>query len=97
MYAGKIIEQANVMSLFKNPKHHYTKGLLSSIPKIGTKTKYLPTIRGMVPAADNRPNGCYFVERCEHKIDICSTKSPDPKIADKLTNHTVSCWNPYER
>ncbi|MCD4677885.1 MAG: ABC transporter ATP-binding protein, partial [Desulfobacula sp.] len=57
MYAGKIVEQADVMSLFENPRHPYTRGLLSSIPKIGRKAKYLSAITGMVPSPDHRPEG----------------------------------------
>lgn len=97
MYAGKIIEQANVMSLFENKGHPYTRGLLSSIPTLGRKARYLSTIKGMVPAPENRPKGCYFGDRCEHKIDICDRKSPEPEAFDNLTDHTISCWNPYER
>ena len=96
MYAGKIIEQTNVISLFENPWHPYTKGLLSSIPTIGRKAKYLSTIKGMVPAPDKRPSGCYFGDRCDRKIDICSDKSPVPVNGDKSLNHSISCWNPYE-
>ncbi len=97
MYAGKIVEQANVMSLFENPRHPYTGGLLSSIPKIGRKAKYLSTIKGMVPAADHRPKGCYFADRCQNKIDICSKKSPVPENSSIQAHHILSCWNPYER
>jgi len=97
MYAGKIVEQADVMSLFENPRHPYTAGLLSSIPKIGRKAKYLSTIKGMVPAADHRPKGCYFADRCQNKIDICSKKSPVPESSSIHAHHILSCWNPYER
>jgi peptide/nickel transport system ATP-binding protein len=97
MYAGKIVEQANVMSLFENPGHPYTRGLLTSIPKIGQKTKYLSTIKGMVPAPDHRPKGCYFADRCQNKIDICSQKTPVPENNSIQARHIISCWNPYER
>ncbi len=97
MYAGKIIEQADVLSLFEKPVHPYTRGLLSSIPTLGRKAKYLPTISGMVPAPENRPKGCYFEDRCERKIDHCSMKSPVSEASGNLANHIVSCWNPHER
>ena len=97
MYAGKIIEQADVFSLFENPAHPYTRGLLSSIPAIGKKTRYLSTIKGAVPVPENRPRGCYFEDRCERKIDKCSIKAPVPESFDKFSNHTISCWNPYEK
>ena len=97
MYAGKIIEQADVFSLFKNPGHPYTRGLLTSIPTIGRKARYLSTISGMVPAPDNRPEGCYFGDRCDQKIDICSRKIPVSEAFATVKNHTISCWNPHER
>ncbi|MCF6249453.1 MAG: ABC transporter ATP-binding protein [Desulfobacula sp.] len=100
MYAGKIVEQANVISLFENPRHPYTRGLLSSIPKIGRNAKYLSTIKGMVPGPENRPQGCYFADRCERKIEICSQRNPGPNYVEtgkNLVNHTLSCWNPYEQ
>ncbi len=95
MYAGKIVEQADVLSLFEKPGHPYTRGLLSSIPKIGRKEKYLPTIPGMVPAPDRRPFGCYFADRCDRKLEICSQKAPALEIY-KNPAHTLACWNPYE-
>ena len=95
MYAGKIVEQANVMSLFETPRHPYTRGLLSSIPQIGRKAKYLSAITGMVPAPDHRPVGCYFADRCQHKIEICSKKRPVLERKSDQT-YTLSCWNPYE-
>ncbi len=96
MYAGKIVEQADALSLFEHPWHPYTRGLLSSIPKIGQKARYLSTIPGMVPSPENRPGGCYFADRCERKIEICSQKSPILEQRSDQT-HTLSCWNPYER
>lgn len=96
MYAGKVVEQADVRSLFEYPGHPYTRGLLTSIPKIGRKARYLTTIPGMVPAPDHRPSGCYFVDRCPRKLDICFQKSPVPG-QQKYKGHTLSCWNPYER
>lgn len=100
MYAGKIVEQADVDTLFAHPRHPYTRGLLSSIPKIGQKTQYLPTIPGMVPSADNRPAGCFFQDRCTQKIDTCAKIPPVPENALQHDNnnnaHIVSCWNPYE-
>jgi oligopeptide/dipeptide ABC transporter ATP-binding protein len=95
MYAGKIVEQADVMTLFETPRHPYTRGLLTAIPKIGKKAKYLATIPGMVPAPDRRPAGCYFVDRCERSIEICSQTGPVPEPASD-PKHILSCWNPYE-
>ena len=102
MYAGKIIEQAHVTPLFETPRHPYTKGLLSSIPRIGYGHSHLPTIPGMVPTPDNRPHGCYFADRCPNKLEICTKKCPNPdsrsvQLSSTYTAlHTVSCWNPND-
>ena len=97
MYAGRIIEQADVISLFEDPKHPYTRGLLTSIPAIGRKAKYLSTIKGMVPSPENRPDGCYFQDRCDRKIELCEMERPMVKRSGKMNTHTIACWNPHER
>ena len=94
MYAGKIVEQASEEEIFENPLHPYTRGLLSSIPKIGNNKTHLPTIPGMVPAVDQRPRGCYFAQRCERASDICYHEPP-PLKQIKATQR-LACWNPYE-
>jgi oligopeptide/dipeptide ABC transporter ATP-binding protein len=95
MYAGKVVEKALVEDIFNKPQHPYTRGLLNSIPKIGQKQTYLPTIPGMVPAMDQRPNGCYFADRCERVIDICFRNMPPLESRD--TENRFACWNPYGR
>jgi len=100
MYAGRIVEQADVYTLFDTPRHPYTRGLLTSIPKIGRKTRYLATIPGMVPSPDNRPKGCYYVDRCPQKKDICTQRAPilQPlKTPDSASGYTIACWNPYDK
>ncbi len=94
MYAGKIVEQAPVEEIFEHPQHPYTRGLLASIPKIGNKKTHLPTIPGMVPAVDQRPDGCYFAQRCDRVQDVCFRKPPPLK--DLKTTQRLACWNPYE-
>ncbi len=89
MYAGKIIESAPVNTIFENPKHPYTKGLISALPKIKTKQKRLNTIPGLVPESYNLPAGCRFHPRCEYKIDDCSKVSPELKIIDE--SHLAAC------
>jgi oligopeptide/dipeptide ABC transporter ATP-binding protein len=99
MYAGKIVEQADVFTLFDTPRHPYTRGLLTSIPKIGKKTRHLATIPGMVPSPDNRPKGCYFADRCSRKTEICNQRIPllEPlKTPDHAFGHTIACWNFYD-
>jgi len=94
MYAGKMVEKATTQELFKHPRHPYTRGLLASIPKIGAKTTYLPTIPGMVPGPEQRPEGCYFADRCDRAIDICLSETPS--FDDHGEEHRLACWNPYE-
>ncbi len=76
MYAGKVVEQGTVHQLFTNPQHPYTQGLLRSIPKLGHKSEYLPTIEGTVPSLGNLPQGCRFQTRCSQVFDRCRTVEP---------------------
>ena len=90
MYAGKVIEQGPVVELFKNPKHPYTKGLLAAKPVINQRREKLYTIPGQVPNLIELQPSCYFSERCEHCMSICTTKQPPMKhIQD---SHDVACW-----
>jgi oligopeptide/dipeptide ABC transporter ATP-binding protein len=97
MYSGKIVENATVKDLFKNPLHPYTQGLLKSIPRIdiGAKnappSKLLHEIPGNVPNPINLPDGCIFAPRCFRVTFICRGKMPDLK--DTGTNHWVRCWH----
>ncbi len=90
MYAGKIAETAGVKDLFKQPRHPYTKGLLSSIPRLENKRKEkLNIIKGMVPSLFDMPEGCRFQNRCPEKIDICEmTPPPVTKLGEQ---HHASC------
>lgn len=89
MYAGKIIEEAPILELFKNPKHPYTKGLLKSKPIIGQRKERLYSIKGNVPNLSQLKESCYFSDRCEHCMDICKVKMP-PYVEHE--NHKVACW-----
>ncbi|MFD4819468.1 ABC transporter ATP-binding protein [Peribacillus butanolivorans] len=77
MYAGKVVEEADVLEIFENPKHPYTKGLLNSVPKMGQKTNRLESIPGNVPIPTNMPKGCKFAPRCSQAMDICQEQNPD--------------------
>lgn len=90
MYAGKVIEEAPVREIFKNPKHPYTRGLLKAKPIIGQKQERLYTIPGQVPNPIGLGDYCYFSDRCEYAMDICRQKIPQLK-ADENT-HKVACW-----
>ena len=94
IYAGKIVEKAPVEQIFSHPRHPYTHGLMTSIPQIGNKRTYLPTIPGMVPGIGERPQGCYYAKRCEHAIDIC--RQSIPPLDGRGTENRLACWNPYE-
>ncbi|ONI39306.1 peptide ABC transporter ATP-binding protein [Candidatus Epulonipiscium fishelsonii] len=76
MYCGQIIEKRDVDSIFENPLHPYTKGLLGAMPKINEEVEILPTIEGTVPPINNRPKGCYFNTRCNCVMPICKENSP---------------------
>jgi oligopeptide/dipeptide ABC transporter ATP-binding protein len=93
MYAGKVVEEAPVKPLFKDPRHPYTVGLLGSIPVIGRKQqtgRRLQEIKGMVPGAAEMPVGCRFHPRCSHAMDRCRRQEP-PMF--RLGEHRrVSCW-----
>jgi len=90
MYAGRIAEKADAMTLFKHPCHPYTKGLLTSIPSLAEKPKtILPTIPGQVPSLLHMPQGCRFAGRCPWTEDICRKIMPlEQEIGQ---NHMAAC------
>lgn len=93
MYAGKVVEQADVFELFDNPKHPYTKGLLKAMPNRKEDSEgnnRLYSIEGMVPNMIYPPLGCRFNPRCKEAMEICKKEEPPlMKINDK---GCVSCW-----
>jgi oligopeptide/dipeptide ABC transporter ATP-binding protein len=88
MYAGNIMEIAEAVSLFQEPLHPYTKGLLESIPKIGMEKKLLKSIKGVVPNLIDPIPGCKFHPRCQHAMEICRKTKP---ILNDQGNTLVSC------
>ena len=92
MYAGKIVEKGDVFSIFDNPSHPYTWGLLRSIPRIGKKgkAKKLYTIKGMVPNLIDPPPGCRFADRCDKARGICCEEEPPFTTIEE--GHFVKCW-----
>lgn len=90
MYAGKIVEQGTVRQIFHNPQHPYTKGLLSSIPKITGERSRLQSIDGNVPSLRNMPQGCRFAPRCPSAMDKCRVTAPD--FFDIEDEHKSQCW-----
>ncbi|HEY9292136.1 MAG TPA: ABC transporter ATP-binding protein [Microlunatus sp.] len=78
MYAGRIVEQADVFDLYASPAHPYTKGLLESIPRLDQKGQQLAAIGGLPPNLTAIPAGCPFHPRCRYAQDVCRTGSPPP-------------------
>ena len=77
MYAGEIVEEAPVDVLFYQPAHPYTKGLIASVPKLGSGVKVLPSIPGSVPDLSSLPEGCRFAPRCAFATERCRKEKPD--------------------
>ena len=93
MYAGRILEYVDVRSIFVNPKHPYTQGLLNSIPRVdrdATKKERLEAIPGLVPSLLDLPAGCKFLERCKYAFDPCAAEEPPLRGND--SGHFVRCW-----
>jgi oligopeptide/dipeptide ABC transporter ATP-binding protein len=91
MYIGKIVEIGPVRSIFRNPTHPYTQGLMNSIPSLSTrKEKRLIPIKGGVPDLLQAPVGCGFSPRCPIVKKIC-LKQP-PALSVVTPDHRVACW-----
>jgi oligopeptide/dipeptide ABC transporter ATP-binding protein len=89
MYAGKIVEKAEVRELFAHPLHPYTRALLSSIPRVDGGKGRLEAIPGSVPDLINPPLGCRFHPRCRERLSICDKEEPTLKMVDK--EHELAC------
>ena len=89
LYCGEVMEEAPVRMLFDTPKHPYTQGLLSTLPKFGQSGK-LNTISGSVPPAGHFPKGCVFSPRCPYICDQCKEKKPP--ACDLGGGHKVRCF-----
>jgi len=89
MYAGKVVEYADVRTIFKEPKHPYTIGLIGSIPRLDQPKEKLYVIEGTVPNPFNMPKGCRFHPRCPEAREICVTKEPE---LITINGHQVCCW-----
>jgi peptide/nickel transport system ATP-binding protein len=94
MYAGRKVEEAPVASLFAQPRHPYTQGLLDSIPHLGSAggngRKRLQEIPGMVPSMREAIAGCIFAPRCAHATERCRREYPPLEV--KSAGHMVACW-----
>jgi oligopeptide transport system ATP-binding protein len=96
MYAGKIVERADVASLFADPRHPYTRGLLQSIPRIDEGVgEMLAPIEGQPPDMAHLPPGCPFRPRCAHAVDSCGTD--EPPVHARPGGGTYRCFVDVDR
>ena len=98
MYAGRKVEEATVKAIFAEPQHPYTRGLLASLPQLGTTTSEaapsptrLAEIPGIVPALTDSPDGCAFAPRCAEATEQCITSQPP--LEAKRPGHWAACWH----
>jgi peptide/nickel transport system ATP-binding protein len=89
MYAGRIVEEAPAHALFDNPRHPYTRGLLSSLPPLGGARRRLVSIPGVVPDPRSPPAGCAFAPRCPHAGAACV--SAVPRLLETDANRRLAC------
>ena len=89
-YAGQVVEQSDVNTIFHAPAHPYTAGLLRSVLSLGGAQQELYTIQGTVPTAGNFSVGCRFADRCEHCMDICRNRAP--ALSEISPGHLCRCW-----
>ncbi|HLI45843.1 MAG TPA: ABC transporter ATP-binding protein [Geobacterales bacterium] len=89
MYAGKLVEIAPALDIYKDPLHPYTQKLLKSIPRLKQKVEKLEFIPGVPPDLRNPPSGCRFHPRCPYVMDIC--KKVEPQLVEIKPNHYVAC------
>ena len=94
MYAGEIVEQTDVVTLFREPRHPYTQGLIRSIPVVGDVHDELPVIPGSVPNLVDLPKGCRFAPRCLVRVeeDLAISLEVHPELRSLVPGHDVRCW-----
>lgn len=90
MYAGQVVEYSDVVTLFQEPKHPYTIGLLNSLPRHDIDQDKLEPIHGNVPNVHDMPVGCRFAPRCPAATDLCRTELPELKKDEQ--GNDVRCW-----
>ncbi|HKZ46859.1 MAG TPA: ABC transporter ATP-binding protein, partial [Thermodesulfobacteriota bacterium] len=90
MYAGKIVEYTDTESIFREPMHPYTVGLLNSLPTMEREAGVLKTIPGAVPGLLNLPPGCSFYDRCPKGDTVCTEH--EPELVEVKKGHLVTCY-----
>jgi len=98
MYGGRVVESGDTLTLFENPAHPYTRGLLRSVPVLGSRAsrtrQRLSEIPGMVPSLVDLPPGCLFCPRCDNAQEDCSHTMPT--LEQIQPGHWVRCLHPFE-
>jgi peptide/nickel transport system ATP-binding protein len=94
MYAGRVVEQADVKELFANPQHPYTQGLMGAIPILGEMRDRLEVIPGSVPNLIDPPAGCKFAPRCKVRVETNCTRceQEEPELIEITPGHKSRCW-----
>jgi len=91
MYAGFIIEEAQVKELYGNPRHPYTVGLLGSLPRLDeARARRLTSIEGLPPDLIDLPKGCPFYVRCKYRVERCAHENP--QLEPVAPGHRIACW-----
>ncbi|TVY07100.1 ABC transporter ATP-binding protein [Paenibacillus cremeus] len=90
MYSGKVVEQGDVVTIFTNPQHPYTQGLMKSIPTLERGEKRLYSIKGNVPIPGSLREGCTFAPRCDMAMDVCRRQAP--QLVEVEPGHFSRCW-----
>lgn len=90
MYAGQVVEYSDIRTLFKQPKHPYSIGLLNSLPRHDIDQEKLMPIKGNVPSPHEMPTGCRFAPRCPAATDLCRAKMPELMTDD--SGNQIRCW-----
>ncbi|HLR03260.1 MAG TPA: ABC transporter ATP-binding protein [Virgibacillus sp.] len=90
MYAGKVVEEGSVRTIFNHPQHPYTEGLIRSVPNMYEKRERLYSIPGNVPKPGSLEKGCLFAPRCPYAFDRCTAKSP--QLLETEDSHQVRCF-----
>jgi len=96
MYAGKEVEQAGCDTLFRQPHHPYTRGLIESLPPPGGRGERLRAISGQPPSMVNLPPGCSFHPRCGYAFDMCNVEEPPLEDVPGAAGHRSACWLTHE-
>ena len=95
MYAGSLAETADVIPLFKEPRHPYTWSLIQSLPRLDDVGRRLQPLRGSPPDMINLPEECPFLPRCHKALSQCRVQ-PSPQLEEVDERHWVACFNPME-